>query len=137
MPNKRSSRGKSKKFYCPYCQTRLWRKGHQKYYLHCLTIPQIQKEFKLGHKKAAFLAAQNSTPVNLNLWLEEFFCPEDGQIWLRIAKNDQGNLTITLATEEDWKRTHRTIDPTRPNASVSEFTYRNSRQKGRKYFNAL
>lgn len=136
MPNKRSSRNKLK-FYCPYCQTRLWRKGHQKYYLFCQTIPQIQKEFKLAYKKAAFLASQNSTPANLNLWLEEFFCPEDGQIWLRLAKDENGHLKADLAKEEDWKRTNRTIDPNRPNASVSEFTYRNSRQKGAKYFHVL
>lgn len=137
MPNKRSSRNKTQKFYCPYCQSRLWRKGHQKYYLFCQTIPEIQKDFKLCHKKAAFLASQNSTPASMNVWLEEFFCPKDGQVWLRLSKNNHGNLTATLAKSEDWQRTNRTIDPTRPNASVSEFTYRNSRQKGGKYFQAL
>lgn len=83
------------------------------------------------------LAAQNPHPVNLNLWLEEFFCPHDGQIWLRILKDDRGNLTANLAKEQDWKRTSRTINPERLHTSVSEFTYRNSRQGGGKYFNAL
>ena len=86
------------------------------------------------HKKAAFLASQTSNPVNLNTWLEEFFCPNDANIWLRISKDTNGNLNYTLAKEDDWKRTSRTIDPTRPHISVSEFTYRNSRQQNKKYF---
>jgi hypothetical protein len=87
MPNKRKSRGKSSEFYCAYCQTRLWRTGHQKYYLVSQNIDDIRKDFNLTRKKASLLAAQQPHPVNLNIWIEDFFCPgHQEKIWLRISK---------------------------------------------------
>jgi hypothetical protein len=136
MPNKRKSRGKSSKFYCPYCQTRLWRMGHQKYYLVSQNLDDIKKDFNLTRKKASLLAAQQPHPVNLNIWIEDFFCPGHGEkIWLRICKNPDQSLSVTEAGEADWKRTSRTIDPDRPNPSVSDYTYRHSRRNnGKKYY---
>jgi hypothetical protein len=136
MPNKRKSRGKNSIFYCPYCQIRLWRMGHQKYYLVSQNVDDIRKDFNLTPKKASLLAAQQPHPVNLNVWIEDFFCPGHGKIiWLRISKNSDQSLVATEANEADWKRTSRTIDPDRPNPSVSEYSYRHSRRNNcKKYY---
>ena len=110
--------------------------GHQKYYLVSQNIEDIRKDFNLTRKKASFLAAQQPHPVNLNIWIEEFFCSGHGKtIWLRISKNPDQSLVATEAGEADWKRTSRTIDPDRPNPSVSEYSYRNSRRNnGKRYY---
>jgi hypothetical protein len=47
--------------------------GHQKYYLVSQNIDDIRKDFNLTRKKASLLAAQQPHPVNLNIWIEDFF----------------------------------------------------------------
>jgi hypothetical protein len=134
MPNKRSSRKRNQKFYCPKCEARLWRIGNPKYSLFCQGITEIQQGFNLSRKKASFLAAQEFAPVNRNTWLEEFLCSEHGKIWMRVTKSPDGLLTACQATDRDWKRTTRTIHPNLPNPSVSEYTYRHSRRNGSKKY---
>jgi hypothetical protein len=134
MPNKRSSRKKIHKFYCPKCETRLWRIGGPKYTLFCQGITEIQKGFNLSHKKASLLSIQEFSPINRNTWLEEFFCSKHGKIWMRITKLPNGLLTCFEATDKDWNRTTCTVDPNIPNSSVSEYTYYHSRRNcSRKY----
>ncbi len=58
--------------------------------------------------------------VDRDRWIEEFFCPEDGKMWLLISRQKDGSLTQTLATEQDWQKTGKTIDPQTINPSVSE-----------------
>lgn len=116
---------------------RLWRVGGPKYYLFVEGISEIQKEFNITRKKASLINVQKPTLVNRDSWLEEFFCSEHGKIWLRISKSPDGTLKTFQAKDKDWKHTSRTIYPDNPNSSVSEFTYNNSRQKGKKYFNAI
>ncbi|ACK69121.1 conserved hypothetical protein [Gloeothece citriformis PCC 7424] len=128
MPNKRSRFNKTQKFYCPYCSNRLWRVGSPKYHLFHQGKLEIQKGLNLTSKKAAFLAAQQSTLVNNNLWLEEFFCEKDGKIWMYLEKHSNGQLATRLASREDWQRTTKTPDPERPHNTVSEFTHKMSRQ---------
>lgn len=127
MPNKRSRRRQVPKFFCPHCQQRLWRKGGSKYYLHYQGQAEIKKAFKLSAKKASFLANQHSPCVNLNVWLEEFFCAQHGNMWLHLCQNDEKTIASRLARAEDWQRTGRTVDPDHPHVSVSEFTYKMSR----------
>lgn len=127
MPNKRSRTKNIRKFYCPHCCRRLWRVGGQKYYLFYQGTTEIQKEFKLTHKKAEFLAKQNPVCVNQNVWLEEFFCEEHGKVWLYVSRSQQGEISTRPAKREDWERTSRPLNPDRPNCSVSDFTYRMSR----------
>jgi hypothetical protein len=68
--------------------------------------------------------------VDSNSWIEEFLCGDDGKLWLKINRKNDGTLVTTLASSKDWLQTTRTILPDTPNPSVGEFTYRMSRQAG-------
>ncbi len=127
MPNKRSRKNKTQKFYCSKCLRRLWRVGGRKYYLFYHGTSEIQSGFKLTHKKAKFLAHQNPVCVNQNVWLEEFFCEKHGTTWMHVSRLDQGTLLSRPARREDWQRTSHTENPDRPGFSVSDFTYQMSR----------
>lgn len=127
MPNKRKRRSQTQKFHCPHCENRLWRLGSPKYHLFYKDVAQLRENLGITRKKAIFLAAQNPTFVDRDVWLEEFFCEEHGKMWMRISKKEDGTLACVLAKSNDWKCTTYTINPTIPNPSVSEFTYRMSR----------
>ncbi len=128
MANKRSKRKKIQHFLCPFCQIRLWRLGSPKYYSFYQNAAEIRRNLKISNKKASFLAAQNSAYLDPNSWIEEFFCNEHGRMWLLISRQSDENILYRLARREDWERTNKTIDTTKPNPSVSEFTYRMSRK---------
>lgn len=128
MVNKRSKRSTNHKFRCPYCQQRLWRQGSPKFNLFYQGALEIRQNLHLTPKKAGFLAAQNSTCLDTNRWIEEFFCPEHGIMWLLISRQPDGKFIYNIAEERDWRRTNKTINPNTPNPSVSEFTYKMSRQ---------
>jgi hypothetical protein len=131
MSNKRSKRKTIQQFFCPFChdcETRLWRLGSSKHYLFYQSATEIRQNLQLSAKKAAFLANQNSTYLDSNIWLEEFFCPTHGKMWLRLSRQNQPELAYRQATREDWRQTNKTYDPTNPNPSVSEFSYRMSRK---------
>lgn len=127
MSNKRNKRSKTPQFHCPHCQKRLWRLGSLKYHLFYRGRTEIKKHLGLTPKKASFLASQNSSYVDRNCWLEDFFCEEDGKMWLRLTKKDDGSIASCIATRNDWNQTLHTINPDSPNPSVSEFSYRMSR----------
>jgi hypothetical protein len=131
MSNKRSKRKNIKHFFCPLChdgKTRLWRLGSTKHYIFYKNAQEIRQNLPLSAKKAAFLASQNSTYLDTNNWLEEFFCPIHGKMWLYLSSQSQQELTYRLSTREDWRQTNKTYDPTNPHPSVSEFSYRISRK---------
>ena len=128
MPNKRSRKSKKQKFYCPYCQARLWRTGSPKHYIYYQEISEIQKNFNLSRKKASFLKNQNTTCLDKNSWIEDFFCVQHGKMWLKISCKVEQPIEVSLASEDDWKKTTGTINPNLPNPSVSEFTYSMSRK---------
>lgn len=131
MSNKRSSRKNIQHFFCPFCnedKTRLWRLGSPKHYVFYRNAQEIKQNLQLPAKKAAFLAQQNSTVLNPNIWLEEFFCPIHGKIWLYLTRQNKPELDYRLAKKEDWQQTTKTYDPTNPHPSVSEFSYRMSRK---------
>ncbi|MBE9166075.1 hypothetical protein IQ238_00520 [Pleurocapsales cyanobacterium LEGE 06147] len=128
MPNKRSKRKRVQHFFCPLCGMRLWRLGSTKYYLFYQNAAEIRQNLKISAKKASFLATQNSAYIDRNSWIEEFFCTEHGRIWLLLSRQSDGNIVYRPAKKEDWKQTNKTINPTKPNPSVSEFTYRMSRK---------
>lgn len=56
---------------------------------------------------------------------------------MKVTRKSGGKLVTALATSKDWQQTTRTIQPDIPNPSVSEFTYRMSRQAGTKYYESL
>lgn len=127
MPNKRSNRKNIKHFFCPFCDTRLWRLGSQKYHLFYKNKTEMRENLRISAKNAAFLAAQQSTCVDQNVWLEEFFCGEHGTMWLKISRQESGELASQLAQREDWQKTHKTFNPDCIHFSVSEYSYRMSR----------
>lgn len=128
MPNKRSKRKKIKKFYCPYCNLRLWRIGNSKYYKYYQNAAQIKQNTGLSAKKSAFLANQYTTYLDKNRWIEAFCCEKHGMMWLLISASEEGNCEYRIAREKDWLQTDKTPDPNNPNPSVSEFSQRMSRK---------
>ena len=127
MPNKRSGRNKTKKFFCPFCKQRLWRNGKEKYHLFYQNAAEIRENTGISAKKSKLLAAQNSTYLDRTKWIENFCCSNHGVLWLLISTNNDG-FEYRLAQEKDWLQTNKTQDPRTPNPSVSEFTLRMSRK---------
>lgn len=107
---------------------RLWRLGSPKYHLFYQNAAEIRKNLKISAKKASFLAAQNSAYIDRSSWIEEFFCTEHGRMWLLLSRQSDENILYRPAKREDWEQSNKTVDPTKPNPSVSEFTYRMSRK---------
>ena len=129
MPNKRSKRSKTKKFFCPHCEQRLWRSGHTKHYLYYQNAAEIKRNTGMTLKKAKLLSLQNATYLDANKWIEAFCCPDHGMTWLLISVRGH-DYSYRLATRQDWSQTNKTIDPSLSNPSVSEFTLRMSRKLG-------
>lgn len=127
MPNKRSSRRQTKKFFCPYCQQRLWRSGNNKHHLYYENAEEIRKNTGITLKKAKLLSLQSATYLDRNKWIESFCCSSHGMMWLLISVRDK-NYEYRLAKANDWLRTDKTVDPRIANPSVSEFTLRMSRR---------
>jgi hypothetical protein len=129
MPGKRSKHKNVQRFYCPYCERRLWRLGSPKHYLFYLGASQIKENVNMSRKSAEILASKGAY-IDSNSWIEDFFCGEHGKLWMKLTRKADGKFGVALATSKDWPQTTRTILPDTPNPSVSEFTYRISRQSG-------
>ena len=129
MPNKRSKRKKTRKYFCPFCEQRLWRLGGSKHNLFYKDAAEIRKNTKLSSKKAKLLSLQSSTYLDTNKWIEAFCCPSHGMMWLLISIEGD-SYKYRLVKERDWLQTDRTIDPRVSNPSVGEFTLRMSRKPG-------
>ena len=128
MPNKRSARKKTKQYFCPFCEQRLWRLGDSKYYLFYKNAAEIKQNTGVSSKKARLLAIHNTTYLDTKKWIEAFCCPNHGQLWLLISSLQEKDYEYRLANENDWLQTNRTLDPRMSNPSVSEFTLRMSRK---------
>ena len=127
MPNKRSKRKKTRKYFCPYCEQRLWRLGHSKHHLYYKDAEEIKRNTGMPLKKAKLLSLQNATYLDANRWIEAFCCPSHGMVWLLVSVKDD-SFEYRLAVGNDWLQTNKTIDPRLSNPSVSEFTLRMSRK---------
>ncbi len=127
MPNKRSKRHGTKKFYCPICEGRLWRLGGAKYHLFYQNFEEIKENTDISIQRAKLIINQNKTYLDTNRWIEEFHCPKDGNFWLTVSVN-QGDYDYRPSKETDWLQTNKTLDPRSSNPSVSEFTRRMSRK---------
>ena len=127
MPNKRSSRRHTRKFFCPYCEQRLWRSGNSKHHIYYENAEQIRNNTGITLKKAKLLSLQSATYLDRNRWIESFCCSSHGMMWLLISVKDK-NYQYRLAKANDWLRTDKTVDPRIANPSVSEFTLRMSRR---------
>lgn len=51
-----------------------------------LNTAQIQQNLDMSRKSAVSLA-NKSAGVDCNSWLEEFFCEEDGKLWMKVTMN--------------------------------------------------
>jgi hypothetical protein len=131
MPKKRSRCKESNHFYCPHCQTRIWRSGSPKHFLFYQNASEIKNGLNVSTKKSKILSTNYPVYVDQATWIEEFFCPNDGHLWLLVCRKDDRTLSLHLPAQTDWNRTTKTILPDRPNPSVSEYTYRMSRNKPR------
>ena len=129
MPGKRSKHKNVQRFYCPYCERRLWRLGSPKHYIYYLGASQIQKNVDMPRKSAELLAAKG-VYTDTNCWIEDFFCGDHGKLWMKVTRAPGNVIVAALATSNDWSQSTHTILPDTPNPSVSEFTYRMSRQAG-------
>lgn len=129
MPGKRSNRKETNHFCCPYCDRRLWRLGSPKHFVFYLEAAEIQKNVHISRKSATFLA-NKGTYVDRNCWIEDFFCGEHGKFWMKVTRDKSDKLVATIASTDDWQHSTKTINPEIPNPSVSEFSYRISRQAG-------
>lgn len=127
MPNKRSRRNKVQKYYCSFCDERLWRLGTTKYNLFYQDAAEIKQHTGISGRKARLLAIQNSTYLDPNRWIEAFCCSEHGTMWLLVSRTEAG-YEYRQATEADWRKTSKTVDPRLFNPSVSEFSQRMSRK---------
>ncbi len=136
MPGKRSQHKNVQRFCCPYCECRLWRMANPKHFLFYLEASEIQQNVEMS-RKSAMLLATKGTYIDSNSWIEDFFCGAHGKLWMKVTRKSDGKLVTALATSKDWQQTTRTIQPDIPNPSVSEFTYRLSRQAGTKYYKSL
>ena len=126
MPNKRSGR-KTKKYFCPFCEQRLWRLGTSKHHLFYKDVTETKRNTGISSAKARLLLLQNSIYLDTKKWIEGFFCSNHGTLWLLISLQEK-DCDYRLATEKDWLQTNKTIDPRMSNPSVSEFTLRMSRK---------
>jgi hypothetical protein len=133
MARKRSRYKEDKYFYCPHCQARIWRLGSPKHFLFYQNALELKKELNISSKKAKFINTNFPVYVDRASWIEEFFCPNDGKLWLLVSRKADQKLSLHLPDRKDWSRTTKTILPDRPNPSVSEYTYRMSRNKHRSY----
>ena len=126
MPNKRSKRKKTRKYFCPYCEERLWRSGGVKYYLYYKDAEEIRHNTGITMKKAKLLSLQSTTYLDRSKWIESFCCPNHGLMWFIVSIRSDW-YEYNLAQEKDWLKTNRTLDPRISNPSVGEFTLRMSR----------
>lgn len=95
MVKKRSNRKNVQHFYCPHCDRRLWRLGRSKRFMSYLDAAQIQQNLNISRKSAASLATE-SAGVDPNSWLEEFFCEEDGKLWMKLTMNSGSEVEANL-----------------------------------------
>jgi hypothetical protein len=127
MPGKRSNRNKIEKFFCPYCEKRLWRLGGPKHYLFLASVNNTRKNSQPPSKPPR-VALEKSDCIDPNQWIEEFFCDEHSKLWMLVYRTTHNRLTAALASKTDWQRSTGTPSLDFDNPSVSEFSIRMSRR---------
>lgn len=102
MSGKRSNRSKTQKFYCPYCEERLWRTGGCKHYLFYADMSEINHSSKISARQRGMLVDKNAQ-IDYRKWIEKFFCRNHGKVWLLVSKSEFSHLTTRLAVSSDWQ----------------------------------
>ncbi|MBC8123049.1 MAG: hypothetical protein H7Y22_14575 [Gemmatimonadaceae bacterium] len=123
MPRRRSRYRKNyaQDFSCPLCLGLISRLSGQRYYLS----EKGPSERDQGrHTRYCWQGSQGY--CDLNHWLEEFYCPTDGRIWMSVKRTAHGQLRVTQPEATFWERAIGAIDANR-NPTVGEFTSRMSK----------
>lgn len=102
MLKKHYNRKNVQRFYCFYCDRRLWRLGSPKRFIFHLDALQIQQKFNISRKSAVYLATKGIC-VDGNSWLEEFCCGEDGKLWMKVVMNTGSDL-VGITTSKDYQQ---------------------------------
>jgi hypothetical protein len=138
MAERRNRRRKRVLTYCSVCAARLWRINSDRHYLFANSSAEIRQLSGMTRKKAAMFTQQSNTFVDRHRWLEEFFCTDHGPLWLLLEQDADGSINTSVPDPKIWEQTTGTIDPRKPNPSVSEFTFRMSRRAapnlGQRYY---
>lgn len=96
MARARNMREQVRRFYCPYCQRRLWYAVSPKYYLFFLEVLE-QQDAESSHINALFLASHYQYD-HVSSQLEKFICSEHGQLWMKVTTDNDGTLVTTLTS---------------------------------------
>ncbi|AGY56696.1 hypothetical protein [Gloeobacter kilaueensis] len=127
MPGKRSHYKRRFAPQCPDCELQVYRLNSTRHSIYIEGAEAIARALSIPYKRALLIASQGPI-VDRNQWLEEFYCPMHGRVWLQVVRErSSGQIRAQLPDAALWKRSIGTLDPNHPNPSVSEFTLSNSR----------
>ncbi|WP_287129560.1 hypothetical protein [Candidatus Cyanaurora vandensis] len=80
------------------------------------------------NRKRAMLLTRQGVYVDHSRWIESFFCPTHGTMWLIVNKDkDTGEHEVRVPNDQEWEKTCGLIDPNQPNPSVSQYSWQSSR----------
>jgi len=132
MPRKRSQRNRKRpgsggrRLICPQHGCPL-ASASQKHRLFAETVDQLQ-EYGFGRKQAALVLRERAGVVIEDVWLEAFWCDVcQRTTWYQVVRLGERQFRLAPVHAGFWRHTCGTVDPTRGNPSVSEFSLRHSR----------
>ena len=128
MPNKRSKRNQAQRFFCPYCDQRLWRLGGHKHQDNVLDKHTklsadgggyVNLRGRSGHPQQLekrSLSWGNSPKQQLNqgsvpghgdelAWSEEFVCEQHGKMQMLVTRKADQTLSAVPTKNRDRHRT--------------------------------
>lgn len=103
----------------------------RKYFLHLLTAQQL-RERGMSERRSRLVIQAYPVLVLSNEWLEELYCPACGTSrWCHVIKHSRTEHSVRWAPRELWEQVAH-VDPLQPNPSVSEYSRRQARNRGRR-----
>ena len=93
MPNKRSKRKQTQRFFCLDCHRRLWRLGSQK---HQVDVCKHTNLLAAGGKDYS-----NNNGSKGLAWTEEFVCEKHGRVQMLVTQQANGTLSTVPAKNRD------------------------------------
>ena len=124
-------RSKRRTIYCPVHGCYL-DSCSQKYPLFAEQVEHLRERGHSRRKASIVIKTYGTVPLP-GEWIEAFWCPDCQETkWYHIRKKDR-QYFVSLSVPELWQQVSGVIDP-RGNPSVSEFTLRQARSKGKPKF---
>ena len=121
-------RSQRRAIYCPIHQCYL-DSVSPKYKLFVDQARQLQQR-GVNHRNARMLITNQTTVALSDEWIEAFWCEQcQTTEWLHVHKLSAREYQISRVAPSLWQQVMGVVDP-RGNASVSEFTRRQSRMVG-------